>query len=157
MIIRAPAPSGQTTIDEVIKGIRQAVASAHAREMMAAPLYIVVPPRYSTESTLLEASIDINKHVHGLKFSKQSSNEELKNQTPPRSLKVEATVEKFRAELNKNLNELSHLKDWMQMRVHFGELHLTHWQTALTDGKQNLDGFMKMMKRTRTRGVFEKG
>ncbi|KAJ8061314.1 hypothetical protein OCU04_010377 [Sclerotinia nivalis] len=157
--IRAPPPSGQTAINEVIKGIRQAVESAHARAIMATPFYIVVPPRYSTESTLLEALVHVDgqKHVHGLKFSKQASDEELKKQSPSRSLKVEATIEKFREELNKNLNELSHLKDWMQMRVHFGELHLTHWQTDLTDGKQTLDGFMKMMKRTRTRGSFEKG
>ncbi|CAD6446474.1 fce0e70d-13b0-4d60-914a-a50e0cb76599 [Sclerotinia trifoliorum] len=159
--IRATPAFGQTAINEVIKGIRQAVESGKTRAIMATPCHIVVPPRYSTESTLLEALVKVKfngrKYVHGLKFSKQASDEELKKQSPSRSLKVEATVKTFREELNKNLNELSHLKDWMRMRAHFGELHLTHWQTDLTDGQQTLDGFMKMMKRTRTRGTFEKG
>ncbi|APA14861.1 predicted protein [Sclerotinia sclerotiorum 1980 UF-70] len=157
--IRASDQSCQTAINEVIKGIRQAVESGKARAIMATPCHIVVPPRYSTESTLLEALVKVNgqKYVHGLKFSKQASDEELKKQSPSRSLKVEVTVEKFREELSKSLSGLSHLKDWMRMRVHFGEFHLTHWQTDLTDGKQTLDGFIKMMKRTRTRGTFEKG
>lgn len=154
--IRASPPSRETAITEVIKGIRQAVQSAHARAIMAAPIYIVVPPRHSTDSTLLVALINGQKHVCSLKFSKLSSDEEVKKQSPSRSLKMKATVEKFRTDLRNSLSELSHLKDWMQMRVHFGELQLTHWQTDLTDGKQSFDNFMKMMKRTRTRGVFEK-
>ncbi|KAM0309833.1 hypothetical protein ABEW05_004919 [Botrytis cinerea] len=159
LVISAPSPSGQTTIIEVIKAIRQAADSAHARANMEDTVFIVVPPRYSTESTLLEASTSFEgqKHVSGIKFSKMSSNEELNKQSPRRSLKVEATVEEFRKELSEHLNELTRLKDRMQMRVHFGELHLTRWQTVLTDGKQNWDAFTKMMKRTGTRGIFEKG
>ncbi|KAI9644477.1 hypothetical protein NHQ30_006498 [Ciborinia camelliae] len=161
--ILAPPPSGQTAVTEVIKGIRQAVESAHARAMMAATIYSVIPPRRSIDSTLLVATVDQvprsdgQKHVYGLKFSEQSSDQELKNQSVSRSSKVETTNKNFRMELNKNLNELSHLKDWMQMRVHFGELHLTSWRTDLTEGKQSFDSFTKMMKRTRTKGVFEKG
>ncbi|TGO27574.1 hypothetical protein BPAE_0040g00550 [Botrytis paeoniae] len=158
LLISASSPSNQTTIIEVIKGIRQAADSAHTRANMEETVFIVVPPRFSTESTLLEASISFEgqKHVYGIKFSKTSSNEELKKRSPRRSLKVEATVEQFRRELSNHLNELTRLKDRMQMRVHCGELHLTRWQTVLTDGKQDWDAFTKMMDRKGIRGVFGK-
>ncbi|KAF7950623.1 uncharacterized protein EAE97_002175 [Botrytis byssoidea] len=159
LAISALPPSTQTTIIEVIKGIRQAADSAHTRINMEETVFIVVPPRFSTESTLLEASISFvkdQKRASGIKFSKMSSNEELNRQTPRRSLKVEATVEKFRTVLSKYLNELTHIKDRMQMRVHFGELHLTRWQTVLIDGEQDWDAFTKMMTRKGARGVFEK-
>ncbi|KAF7951887.1 hypothetical protein EAE96_007184 [Botrytis aclada] len=158
LMISAPSPSSQTTIIEVIKGIRQAIDNAHARANMEETVFIVVPPRFSTESTLLEASISLvgEKHLSDIKFSEMSSNEELNKQSPRRSLKVEATVEQFREQLSKHLNELTRLKDRMRMRVHFGELHLTRWQTALTDGTQSWDAFTMMMNCKGTRGVFEK-
>ncbi|QSZ30146.1 hypothetical protein DSL72_004666 [Monilinia vaccinii-corymbosi] len=161
--IRAPLPSGQVEIIEAMKGIRQAIGSARARATMAATVYVVVPPQHSIDSTLLVALSDQfprsdgQKHVHSIKFSKKSSEEELKKQNASRSSKTHSSVEKFRTDLSKSLNELKHLKDRMQMRIHFGELHLTHWRTDLTDGKQSFEDFTKMMKRARTRGVFEKG
>ncbi|KAF7915619.1 hypothetical protein EAE99_010132 [Botrytis elliptica] len=158
LAISALSPSGQTTISEVIKGIRQATDSAVTRANMEETVFIVVPPRFSTESTLLEASISFEgqKHVSDIKFSKMSSNEESKKPSPGRSLKVEATIEKFRNELSVHLNHLTRLEDRMQMRVHFGELHLTRWQTALTDGEQDWVAFKKMMARKGMRGTFEK-
>ncbi|KAG4025584.1 hypothetical protein MFRU_054g00130 [Monilinia fructicola] len=161
--IRAPSPAGQTEIIEVIKGIREAVECAHARAIMAATVYVVVPPRYSINSTLLVALSDSfprsdgEKHVYNIRFSKYSSDDELRNQNISCSSKMEASFKEFRANLSKSLNELKHLKDWMRMRIHFGELHLTHWRTDLTDGKQSFEDFTKMMKRARTRGIFEKG
>lgn len=160
LAISALPPSSQTTIIEVIKGIRQAADSANTRANMEETVFIVVPPRFSTESTFLETSISFvegQKHASGIKFSKMSSNEELNRQTPRRSLKVEATVEQFRTVLSKYLNELTRIKDRMQMRVHFGELHLTRWKTDLPDGKQDWNAFKKMMSPKGARGVFEKG
>ncbi|TGO82493.1 hypothetical protein BPOR_0819g00050 [Botrytis porri] len=158
LVISAVSPSSEATIIEVIKGIRQAADSALTRANMEETVFIVVPPRYSTQSTLLKASISFEgqRHVSEIKFSKISSNEELKRQSPRRSLKVEATVEQFREKLSDHLNELTRLNDRMQMRVHFGELHLTRWQTVLTDGQQDWDAFRKMMARKGIRGVFEK-
>ncbi|KAB8289514.1 hypothetical protein EYC80_010674 [Monilinia laxa] len=125
--IRAPSPAGQTEIIEVIRGIRHAVDSAHARAIMAATVYVVVPARYSINSTLLVALSDQfprsdgAKHVYDIRFSKHSSDDELKNQIVSCSSKMEASVKEFRANLSKSLNELKHLKDWMQMQ--FRGLH----------------------------------
>lgn len=129
---------------------------------MTAPIYIVATPQHSTESTLLVAQLDRvarsdgSKHVYDIKFSQQSSDEELKKQSRLNLSRERETARNIRTELSKSLNELKHLKDGMRMRVYFGELHLTHWQTVLTDGKQTYENFAKMMKRTRTTGVFEK-
>ncbi|PQE25534.1 hypothetical protein CJF30_00000248 [Rutstroemia sp. NJR-2017a BBW] len=163
ILIRATSPTGSEDVIEVMEGIRQAAESARAHSLTAAPLYIAVPPRSSAESTILLATVDTvarsdgKKHLYDIKFSEKATDEQLSECFAKMKKMVETNEDKLHNELSTQLALNKLFKNKMRMRVNFGRLHLTHWQTELSDSRQTFAGFVKMMsKRTRIASVFEK-
>jgi hypothetical protein len=163
ILIRATSSTGSEDIIEVMEGIRQATESARAHSLTAAPLYIVMPPRFSCESTIVLATVDTvarsdgKKHLYSLRFCERADDEQLKDCYPKMKKMAETNEEKLQEELSTQLALNKLFKNKMRMRVNFGRVHLTHWQTELSDLRQTFAGFVKMMgKRTRIASVFEK-
>ncbi|KAM3074106.1 hypothetical protein ACMFMG_003072 [Clarireedia jacksonii] len=162
ILIRSASPTGSGDIIEVMEGIRQATESARARSLTAAPLYIVAPPEFSVESTVLLATVDSvarsdgKKHLYDIRFCKQATTEQLKDYYPKMKEMAEINGERLHKELSTQLKLNKFFKNKMRMRINFGRLHLTHWQTSLSDCQQTFGEFVKMMgKRTRIASIFD--
>ena len=161
--------SGSVTQSEhsilyAIKGIRQAIENAKARVITASPLYIVVPPTVGAMRPIILPIFPKNRFSGRsqptvTRFELSGSpltRNELTKWRSERDAILHSNLEIFRKHLVQNIADLSPLRSWMRMRVHFGRLHLIQYRKDLSESKYSFESLAQMMKDPRTAGHFNK-
>jgi len=141
-----------------------------ARAIVASPLFIVevpnvcisrssVLPRYEGQITRPIENGTKYPDLIGFKLSDTKySPWELAKWKEDRVLAVNKNRQVFQDRFFKYMDDLSHYKGWLRMRVHFGHLELKHYRQAFVDSENgfSFNEFTKMLAKSRTSGVFNK-
>jgi hypothetical protein len=123
----------QENVIEAINAIRQDLLDAKARKVSATPLYIVVPPSTQAMRNLFRPVKYQKLNMIEPAGTELSSTEKEKWSRHRIKLLVENT-NSFTSHIVKHLRALAPLKQWMQMRVHFGHLNMRQWPRDFTSG-----------------------
>jgi hypothetical protein len=124
----------QENVIEAINAIRQDLLDAKARKVSAAPLYIVVPPSAQAMRTIVRPVKYQNKLNMIEPAGKELSDTEKERWSRHRDKLLLENTNSFTSHIIKHLTVLAPLKQWMQMRVHFGHLNLRTWPRDFTSG-----------------------
>jgi hypothetical protein len=147
--------TADSDIIAAIRGIRRLIRDADAKEVFAQPVYIVVPPT-TLKQTVRPRFIGNNLSIE-LAGEQVSEREQALWKDRKDALLVE-NFRKFRDLLAKNLVFLQHLRGWMRMRVHFGDVlyERVHEKFLVSKSHYSLEDFTKMVEESGCKINFDR-
>jgi len=151
-------------IAAAFKGIRKAIQHARAQAISASPMFVVNPPTASAMRAIVSPASRISgqdgksTYIEGLILSGHVLTEGQKSKWNARRKTLKRENHKaLEKHLVEGLTELSALKGWMRMRVHFGRLVLRRYRQAeLLNSKCTFDFLCEMLRSPRVQGSIDR-
>lgn len=138
-------------IKAAIKGIRQAHQDAKSQAIFAIPKYIVlVPTTDAIREKVTYKSVKKGEGSYPMITGLQLSGPQLSGTDKKKWAETYETTyqEKFddvKGHLKKSLGRLRNTKDWMRMRVHFGQVNLQKYKEDFYNDGYSFSKFCEMM------------
>ncbi|KAG9248740.1 hypothetical protein BJ878DRAFT_538079 [Calycina marina] len=153
----------QYTIALAIKGIRNEVRNANAREQHAIPLYIVVPPsgimqwHVAIKSEKKNSENSAGAVITGFKLDGPTLSREEQQAWDVKLPELHGhNLKIFEDHISIHTTRLAPIRKWMRMRVHFGNVHLHKYKEEVRKTGFKFSQFEKTMTDSRTTRIFDR-
>ncbi|KAI1008014.1 hypothetical protein K3495_g227 [Podosphaera aphanis] len=140
------------TLEDAVKGIRDVIEHAKAARITASPLHIVHPPNSVVMRKLIKPKVVEKNPLKAAKIElegEELSRKEKLEWEASRNGKLSFNSQLLRNHLSGKLLIYAPVKNWMRLRVHFGNININQYTNEFATTGSSWSSFVVMVKNPR--------